>query len=67
MPGVVPHSGVAQKDGEIGSPVEKRMLLKIPAGQTCMERRFIHPSVSDTARVPCKIWPKQLVLPWPIL
>jgi hypothetical protein len=67
VPGVVPHSGGAQKDGEIGSLARKRMPLKIPAGQIYMERRFRHPSVSDMARVPCKIRPKQLVLPWPIL
>jgi hypothetical protein len=47
VPGVVPHSGGAQKDVGIGSLAEKRMPLKIPAGQTYMERRFRHPSVSD--------------------
>jgi hypothetical protein len=67
VPGVVPRSGGAQKDGEIGSLAEKRMPLKIPSGQTCMKRRFRHPSISDMARVPCKIRPKQLVLPWPVL
>lgn len=49
MPGAVPHSGGAQKDGEIGFLAGKRMPLKIPAGQTCMERKFRHPSVSGMA------------------
>jgi hypothetical protein len=39
VPDVVLRSGGVQRDGEIASPTEKRVLSKILEGQICIEYR----------------------------